>query len=178
MVREFYFNIAHFNLDEHSIISTIYGAQIEISLVVLRDLYDLPKVEAPLYPYKGMGAPIKTAMCNLFIGLEGPKWSTKFNHLPLNNMLSQFRLLAKIVLSNLWPISRHTKITLEMAYVIYALATGVSIDFPRHVIAIIHRSHVEKKLNMPFGSLITKLAMKAKVPLRDNEPTMKMAGSI
>ncbi|KAG7979914.1 hypothetical protein I3843_05G154800 [Carya illinoinensis] len=89
-------------------------------------------------------------------------------------MLPQYRLLAKIVLTNLWPISRHTEISLERAYFMYALATGVSIDFPRHVIDIIHRSHVEKELNLPFGSLITKLAMIAKVPLRANEPTMKL----
>lgn len=60
----------------------------------------------------------------------------------------------------------------------YVLATGVSIDFPRHVIDIIHRSHVEKELNLPFGDLITKLAIKAIVPLRNNEPTMKLASSI
>lgn len=92
-------------------------------------------------------------------------------------MLPQFRLLAKIMLSNLWPISRHTEITSEMGYFMYALATG-SIDFPRHVIDIIHCSHGEKELNLPFGSLITKLTMKAKVPLRDNEPIMEMVGSI
>ncbi|KAG7980996.1 hypothetical protein I3843_05G210200 [Carya illinoinensis] len=118
VVREFYSNIAHFNLDDHSIISTVRGIQIE------------------------------------------------------------YRLLAKIVLTNLWPISRHTEISLERAYFMYALATSVSIDFPRHVIDIIHRSHVEKELNLPFGSLITKLAMIAKVPLRANEPTMKLPGPI
>lgn len=32
---------------------------------------------------------------------------------------------------------------------------------------------------MPFENLVTKLAIKAKVPpLRDNEPTMKMVGAI
>lgn len=62
-----------------------------------------------------------------------------------------------------------------MAYFMYSLATGVSIDFPQHVIDIIHHSCVEKELNLPFGSSITKLDMKAKVPHRDNETTMKMA---
>ncbi|KAG7988319.1 hypothetical protein I3843_03G182400 [Carya illinoinensis] len=80
----------------------------------------------PLYnPYKGMGAPTKTAMRNLFVGLTGPKWTAKTHRLPLHNMLPQYRLLAKIVLTNLWPISRHTEISLERAYFMYALATGV-----------------------------------------------------
>ncbi|KAG6641190.1 hypothetical protein CIPAW_09G056200 [Carya illinoinensis] len=178
VVREFYSNIAHFNLDDHSIISTVRGIQIEVSPAILRNLFTLPEVESPLYPYKGMGAPTKTAMRNLFVGLTGPKWTAKTHRLPLHNMLPQYRLLAKIVLTNLWPISRHTEISLERAYFMYALATSVSIDFPRHVIDIIHRSHVEKELNLPFGSLITQLAIIAKVPLRANEPTMKLPGPI
>ncbi|KAF5443045.1 hypothetical protein F2P56_035640 [Juglans regia] len=116
VVCEFYLNIAHFNLDEHSITSIVRGTQIVVSPAVLRDLFDLPEVETPLYPYKGMEAPTKTAMRNLFVGLDGPKWTAKTHRLPLNHMLPQFRLLAKIVLTNLWPISRHTEITLERAY--------------------------------------------------------------
>lgn len=54
----------------------------------------------------------------------------------------------------------------------------MSIDFYRHAIYIIHRYHVDKEKNLPFGGLITKLAFKAKVSLWDNEPTMKMASSI
>ncbi|XP_042974151.1 uncharacterized protein LOC122305633 isoform X1 [Carya illinoinensis] len=87
VVREFYSNIAHFNLDDHSIISIVRGIQIEVSPAILRNLFTLPEVESPLYPYKGMGAPTKTAMRNLFVGLTGPKWTAKTHRLPLHNML-------------------------------------------------------------------------------------------
>lgn len=70
------------------------------------------------------------------------------------------------MLSNIWPISHHIELRLERAYFMYTLATVVSINFSRHVIDIIHRFQVEKKLNFPFGSLITKLVIKAKVTLR------------
>ncbi|KAG7990668.1 hypothetical protein I3843_02G036100 [Carya illinoinensis] len=120
VVREFYFNIAHFNLDEHSLTSTVQGTQIDASTAILRESFELLEVS----------------------------------------------------------ISRHTEITLERAYFMYALATRVSIDLPKHIIDIIHRSHVEKEKNLPFGSLITKLGMKAKVPLQANEPIMKIPGSI
>ncbi|KAG6703619.1 hypothetical protein I3842_07G093600 [Carya illinoinensis] len=162
VVWEFYSNITHFNLDDHSIISTVRGIQIEVSPAILCNLFTLPEVESPLYPHKGMGAPTKTAMRNLFVGLTGPKWTAKTHRLPLHNML----------------LHRHTKISLERAYFMCALAIGVSIDFPRYVIDIIHRSHMEKELNLSFGSLITKLVMIAKVPLRANEPTMKLPGPI
>ncbi|KAG6679153.1 hypothetical protein I3842_14G116000 [Carya illinoinensis] len=150
VVRKFYSNITHFNLDDHSIISIVRGIQIEVSPAILRSLFTLPEVESPLYPYKGMGAPTKTAMRNLFVGPTGPKWTAKTHRLPLHSMLPQFRLLIKIMLTNLWPISRHIEISLKRAYFMYALATCVSIDFSRHVIDIIHHSHVEKELNLPF----------------------------
>ncbi|KAG6714040.1 hypothetical protein I3842_05G183300 [Carya illinoinensis] len=50
VVREFYLNITHYNFDDHSIISIIQETQIEVSSVVLRELFNLPEVEAPLYP--------------------------------------------------------------------------------------------------------------------------------
>lgn len=77
-----------------------------------------------------MTAPTKTAMKTLFAGVQGPKWNPKVHRLSLHAMLPQFRLLAKIVLANLWPISRHTEMPLERAQFMYTLATGVSIDFP------------------------------------------------
>lgn len=51
VVHEFYSNIAHFNLDEHGIISIVRGTLVEISSASLIDLYDLPKMKAQLYPY-------------------------------------------------------------------------------------------------------------------------------
>lgn len=92
-------------------------------------------------------------------------------------MLPPYRLLAKIVLATLWPISRHTEMPLECAQYMFALVTGVEIDFPLHVIDVLHMANTKKKeLNLPFGSLITALAMKAKIPLRQNEPNLKMDG--
>lgn len=60
----------------------------------------------------------------------------------------------------------------------YALSTNVSINFSPHVIDIIHRAQVEKILNLPFGGLYTKLAIRAKVYLRNNELNMKVFGPI
>lgn len=49
--------------------------------------------------YKGMGAPTKIKMYNLFVGPQGLKWNLKVNCFPLLVMLPQFRLLSKIVFS-------------------------------------------------------------------------------
>lgn len=131
-----------------------------------------------MYPYKGINAPTKIAMKILSVGAQGPKWNLKVHRLSIHALLSQFCLLAKIVLANLWPISRHTKMPLDHAQFMYTLATGVDIDFSRHIIDVIHKAHIENELNLPFGSIITTLAMKAMTPLRKNELNLKITNPI
>lgn len=145
---------------------------------MLRQHFDLQPVEATLYPFKGSSAPTKIAMNYLFVGTQGPKWNPKVHRYSMNAMLPLYRLLAKIVLVTMWPISRHTEMTLERAQFMFALATGVPIDCPRHVIDVIYKAHIDKELNLPFCTLIMALAMKAKVPIRKNEPNLKIVGPI
>lgn len=63
--------------------------------------------------------------------------------------------------------------TMEHAQFMFALATRVPIEFPKHLIDVIHKTYTKKELNLPVGSLITTLALKAKIPLRQNEPNLK-----
>ncbi|KAG2689530.1 hypothetical protein I3760_09G142900 [Carya illinoinensis] len=86
----------------------------------------------------------------------------------MKSMLPKYRFLAKVVLTNLWPISRHTELVVEKAQFIYALVKGTPMDLPSHVV----------DESLPFGGLITKLARIAKVPLRSTEATIKMYGKI
>ncbi|KAG6718436.1 hypothetical protein I3842_04G149400 [Carya illinoinensis] len=96
------------------------------------------------------------------------------------SVLPEYRFLAKVVLTNLWPITRHTKLTIEKAQLMYALVKGVPIDLPSHIIDIISKAkaNMTDKENLPFGSLIKKLARIVKVPLRSTEATIKMYGKI
>lgn len=64
---EILFKYLHFNLEDYSIISIVWGSAIEISPSILGDFYDLPPIKSSLYPYNGKGAPAKTAMRNLYV---------------------------------------------------------------------------------------------------------------
>jgi hypothetical protein len=39
----------------------------------------------------------------------------QFIEVPIKSMVAPYRLLAKIVLTNLWPIARHIELTIEKA---------------------------------------------------------------
>jgi len=43
----------------------------------------------------------------------GSKWAANSLRLPIRSMIAPNKLLRKIILTNLWPISRHTKLTIE-----------------------------------------------------------------
>lgn len=77
VARGFYSNIVHFNLDDHNIIYVLRGTTTEISLTIFVELFDLPVVDSPVYPYRGIGAPRKSTMYNLFVGPQDLKWNPK-----------------------------------------------------------------------------------------------------
>jgi len=80
------------------------------------------------------------------------------------------------MLINLWPIVRHTKLIVEKVQFMYASVIDVSINLVTHFIDIIQKA--TKKMSLPFERLITRITIMAKVPLFDNEPTIKMYGKI
>jgi hypothetical protein len=84
VVRKFYANYKLFNLDDHFITSTI-----------IRKLYELFEITDPNFFYKGIEAPSKTEIGDLFVGPKGLKWFDKSRSLPLNTMLLICQLLEK-----------------------------------------------------------------------------------
>jgi hypothetical protein len=86
----------------------------------------------------------------------------------MKTMLSSYCLLED-VLTNIQPITTHIKLTAEKAQFMCAFATDISIDLATHFIDAIQKATTKKETSLPFGGLISKVAIMAKVPLRDSE---------
>jgi hypothetical protein len=56
----------------------------------------------------------------------------------------------------------------------YVTAIDVPIDLATHFIDAIQKATTEKEVSMPFGGLISRIAIMAKVPLHDNESIVKI----
>jgi len=93
-------------------------------------------------------------------------------------MVAPYRLLAKIILTNLCPILRHMKLTAKKAQFMYAITTNVPIDLASYFIDVIQKDFSNKESSFSFEGLITRVASLAKIPLRDVEPIMKIFGKI
>jgi hypothetical protein len=66
-------------------------------------------------------------------------------------MVAPYRLLAKIVLTNLWPIARHTELTIEKAQFMYAIVVNIPIDLATYFIDVIQKALCDKESSFPFG---------------------------
>jgi len=92
----------------------------------------------------------------------------------MNTMLHLYRVLAKIILTNLWPIGRYIELTIEKAQLMYVTTIDVPIDLATHFIDVIQKATTKKEVSLPFGGLISRVAIMAIVPLHDNEPIVKI----
>jgi hypothetical protein len=113
-------------------------------------------------------------MNDLFVGPKRPKYSVKAHRLPMNTMLRPYQLLAKIMLTNFWPIARHIELTVEKAHIMYTIATEVHIDLATHFINVIQKATIKKEMCVPFDGLISRVIIMSKVPLCDIELTIKI----
>jgi hypothetical protein len=94
-------------------------------------------------------------MKEVFVPPKGPSWPYHMSHFFLGHMPNPMRLLAKIILNNMWHINRHIDISLDKARFIYVLIKGHSVDLPSLIIYIIHDISQENNTYLPFGCLIT-----------------------
>jgi len=81
-------------------------------------------------------------MSDLFIG---PKWTANSLRLPITSMIAPNILLGKIILTNLWPIARHTKLTIGKTQFMYLIMTDVPIDLGTHFINVIKKTFSDKE---------------------------------
>jgi hypothetical protein len=56
----------------------------------------------------------------------------------------------------------------------YAFAIDISIDLATHFIDAIQKATTKNEMSLPFGGLISRVAIMAKVPLRDSELSIKI----
>jgi hypothetical protein len=96
----------------------------------------------------------------------------------MNTMLHLYRVLATIILTNLWPIGIYIELTIEKAQLMYVTTIDVPIDLATHFIDVIQKATTKKEVSLPFGGLISRVAIMAIVPLHDNEPIVKIYSKV
>jgi hypothetical protein len=164
--------------DEHvdtplQIISFIRGVQIVVTHEVIDEVTGIPLIEELGYPYPTKDFPSKTDMTKLFIPPDSYNfWQDYMKVIPLGHLSHPVKLLARIVMQNVFPIDHHSDLGLAQGRFIYALITDVQIDFASIAIRLMKAMFSGNLISLPYGSLISRIIAKF-VQIPDSEPTMK-----
>jgi hypothetical protein len=83
------------------------------------------------------------------------------------------RMLAKIILHNLWPVTRRSNLILKKAQFVYAVHFRLPFCLCKHILGVILEAHDEGTAGLPFGCLITQIILQSSINV-NGEPRMKM----
>ncbi|KAE8009241.1 hypothetical protein FH972_005690 [Carpinus fangiana] len=182
LVREFYANMEiQQGIDENvddplQITSFIREVQIVVTREAIAEVTGIPLIEEPGYPYPIDDFPSKSDMSKLFIPPDSYNhWQDYMTVIPLGHLSHPMKLLARIVMQNVFPIVHHSYLGVARGRLIYALLTDVQIDFASIAIRLMKAMFSETSISLPYGSLISCIIMKF-VRIPDSEPTMKHLG--
>jgi hypothetical protein len=182
LVWEFYANMEiQQDSDEHvdaplQIISFVKGVQIVVTREVIAEVTGIPLIEESGYPYPTEDFPSKTNMTKMFIPPGSYNfWQDYMKVIPLGHLSHPVKLLARIVMQNVFPIDHHSDLGLAQGRFIYTLLTDVQIDFASIAIRLMKAMFSETSISLPYGSLISRIIAKF-VQIPDSEPTMKHLG--
>ncbi|KAE8099553.1 hypothetical protein FH972_017528 [Carpinus fangiana] len=95
-------------------------------------------------------------MSDLFV-LSGSykHWQDNMNVIPLGNLSHRVKLLAQIVMNNLFLIDHHSGDGVARGHFIYALLMDVQIDFASIDIRLMKAMFIKSSVSLPYGSLIS-----------------------
>jgi hypothetical protein len=84
---------------------------------------------------------------------------------------ASYRMLAKIVQRNLWPIVRRSDLILKRAQFVYAIHLRFPFCLCKHILGIILEARDESNTGLPFGYLLTQIILQSGISIT-GEPEM------
>ncbi|KAE8009380.1 hypothetical protein FH972_005820 [Carpinus fangiana] len=158
------------------IVSFIRGVKIVVTHEVIAEVTGIPLIEEPGFPYPIDDFPSKTDMSKLFVPPDSYNfWQDYMNVIPFGHLSHPVKLLARIVMQNVFPIDHHSDLGMARGRFIYALLTDVHIDFASVAIRLMKAIFTESLVSLPYGSLISRIISKF-IQILASEPTIKHLG--
>jgi hypothetical protein len=176
LVCEFYANIKGLSKDPLRLVTFVRGQKIEVTEDLITSITGIPKVEDPGYPFPTLEFPSKQAMYPVFSPTALTwHWHDYMNVLSTDHLTQPKKLLARIMLINIYPLDHHSDLGVPRARFLYALLTDASIDFPSFALRLMYETFDEKSTSLPFGSLISRICEHF-ITIHGSEPKMKPLG--
>jgi hypothetical protein len=83
------------------------------------------------------------------------------------------RMFSKIILHNIWPVTRCSDHILKKAQFVYAVCLCLPFCLCKHILGVILEARDEGNTSLPFGCLLTQIILQSGIGVT-GEPKMKI----
>ncbi|KAE8055922.1 hypothetical protein FH972_012731 [Carpinus fangiana] len=175
MVKEFYANIEP--IDLQSFRTSVRKKEFEVNRDLICSIIGVPLVNELTYPYLPDTFPDKEAMMMVFVDGTSPSWLSHQAKVKIIDFSEPMRTLSQIVSANIWLVGHYTDFGVDRAAFLFALTTGVPIDFSTHAIQLMLTAYEVDNSCLPFGCLITQILRHLGVEPLECEPFVRQKES-
>jgi hypothetical protein len=85
------------------------------------------------------------------------EWSNNMKSILMGWLQSHHKLLARIMLQNLWPLSYNNNLTLRRARFLYAIIRRIPFCMCKHIVWTMIKMQEDSSVALPYGCLITRI---------------------
>lgn len=166
LVQEFYANMDNSLVDiSHPNKFTVFcrGQRVYFAPSVICQVLGLPLVKNPVF--NDEFHPDLSVLGKELTGQDTLAWNVATNDFPTTSLTWFYRVLHKICLSNWFPNSHSSSITVDIGRFLYAVGTGVTIDLATVIFDKIVSAYQSKgkRLFLPYACLIHRIALFCKL---------------
>jgi hypothetical protein len=157
----------------------VCGTKIINNTALINSITSIPMLSSLGAPFPNTtDQPSREALMECLNPHRGLVWDEEGkNSVTIGWLHSPQRLLAKIIMQNIWPIALHSVVPLNRARLIYVIINQVPFCMCKHNIMTMIELHEDSQVSLPYRGLVTKI-LKSKLPsILVNEPEDMPDGS-
>jgi len=134
-------------------------------------------IGVPVLPISGVPFPDEAPGIDFlhdFFGTRHQREDKSHSQINIGAFAPMHRFLAKVVVTNLWPLARRSELTLKKATILYAIVMRTPFCQCKHILHTMLKVHDEKNTSLSFGCLITQIYLQVVIDISDSEPCSRI----
>jgi hypothetical protein len=139
----------------------------------MSSIIDVPVLPILANPFIGVLEPPSLKQLRDFFDAHSHGDEGAHAHIKIDCFSPMHRLLAKIVLHNLWPIAHRSELVLKRSHLLYALVMRMSFCSCKHILNIMLDIRYDHSTSLPFVCLVMKICLQSVTNI-SVEPRMKV----
>jgi len=134
--------------------STVDRHIITVDPQVISHFIGVPVLDLPASPYNEVVLPPSMDELREFFHVV-PQGEERPTSIRIGTLSPAYRMLAKIVQYNLWPVARHSDLILKNAQFVYAVHLRLPFCLCKYIMSVMLEARDESNIGLPFGCLLT-----------------------